>query len=287
MIATAQNIPVASLKSLWHTCFSDPYPYIDFFFDHMYRPDHTVVWVEEGHAQSMLFLLDCSLQTNTATYDGAYIYAACTHPDFRSKGYMAALLTGAHTLCEAYGLQFTALVPASEPLFGYYHQFGYETAFYCTQQQITRNQLTAFCEKNTGVKFPSSEKPSVQIRNRFLSGNGLLWQANELSYAFAEHRFTGGRIIQDKDGYLLYHETDEHCRVDELLCDPAALLRLLAQLKQESGAREFFFTLPPRGAAAQKLRGAIEPRGMLRVIGESDLLDACTNTRCYIGLTLG
>ena len=43
IIRFANKTDIPQLKSIWKVCFGDSDEYIDFFFDHMFKPENAVV----------------------------------------------------------------------------------------------------------------------------------------------------------------------------------------------------------------------------------------------------
>ena len=78
---------------------------------------------DEGAVKSILFLLPCTLITETDKISAKYIFAAATKSDCRKKGYMAKLLERIKKEND----EFLFLRPANEKLQEYYEKIGFET----------------------------------------------------------------------------------------------------------------------------------------------------------------
>lgn len=74
---------------------------------------------ENGRPVAMLLLLPAVLRAASA-YALYYIFAACTHPDYRRRGIMEHLLQTAYTAALADGKQGVFLRPANDALARYY-----------------------------------------------------------------------------------------------------------------------------------------------------------------------
>ena len=85
----------AALMRLWKRVFGDPDDYLSLFFTHRFVPGQTLVARASPHAEpaAMLFLLPIVLCSATARWEGRYIYAVATDPDFRSRGLSSLLLS--------------------------------------------------------------------------------------------------------------------------------------------------------------------------------------------------
>ena len=99
IISTASKDDIGELTDLWQTCFGDDDDYIGAFMRSRFVPERTLIGREDGKICSALYLLDGKVRIAGEAFDAAYLYAACTHPDFRSRGYMGELLRSAESLC--------------------------------------------------------------------------------------------------------------------------------------------------------------------------------------------
>ena len=129
IISTALKEDIGELTDLWQTCFGDGDDYIGAFMRSRFVPERTLIGREDGKICSELYLLDGKVRIAGEAFEAAYLYAACTHLDFRSRGYMGELLRSAESLCCDSGLDYICLVPAEDSLFDYYSRFGYRPAF--------------------------------------------------------------------------------------------------------------------------------------------------------------
>lgn len=131
MLIKGDPLYCEELKELWHTVFGDDYDYINLFFKKEYSLCDTFAEVIDGKIVSVLYLLNCRIDFNSETYKGKYLYAAATHPDYRSRGLMGKLINEALDYCKnASDTDFISLVPANDGLYDYYGKFGFETALY-------------------------------------------------------------------------------------------------------------------------------------------------------------
>ena len=82
IISTALKEDIGELTDLWQTCFGDDDDYIGVFMRSRFVPEHTLIGREDGKICSALYLLDGKVRIAGEAFDAAYLYAACTHPDF-------------------------------------------------------------------------------------------------------------------------------------------------------------------------------------------------------------
>lgn len=120
----------ADLRSLWKQVFGDSDEFIDLFFRNRYSPDSALVYRQAGRITSMIFFPGYDFKYGENYGRLGYICGAATLPDFRGRGIMGELLMGAFDEMRNRGDDFSALIPASDSLYGYYERFGYHDFFY-------------------------------------------------------------------------------------------------------------------------------------------------------------
>ena len=137
----AEHADVPTLKALWRTCFGDDWSYINQFFDDLFRPHDMVLLTEGNEIVSMAALLPTTLHAGGESVPIVYLYAMCTHPQQRGKGFGRQLLDYAAEYARIHGSAGIALVPAEDSLFHFYRQAGYETAFWNRKLETPVAQL--------------------------------------------------------------------------------------------------------------------------------------------------
>lgn len=126
MIVTGCEVETDALKEIWRECFHDSKEYIEFFFRNRYIPKDTIVYKEDGRAVSVIYALKAEMKRNGVYHPIRYLYAVSTLQEFRSRGYSTKLLEE----CNRRYPEGTVLVPASERLFGFYKNCGYQISSY-------------------------------------------------------------------------------------------------------------------------------------------------------------
>lgn len=126
--ARREDIP--GLKALWRRCFPGEPEEAERFFEIFFAGDTFILWEEAGEPVSMATLLPCRLRLGKKQFPMRYVYALCTHPDFRRGGRAAALLRFAEEAMAARGVAALCLLPDSEKLLRYYEALGWRRAFH-------------------------------------------------------------------------------------------------------------------------------------------------------------
>lgn len=173
---------VPALSELWQSCFGDDAEYIQFFMEHRFRPEDTLVWLEKGCPVGVAYLLPCSIDGQLARYG----YAIGVLPAYQGHGIGRLMVNGLLEVCQRESSLFFGT-----PLRGleeYYHRLGSIDAFYRRTERLDAG----------GTAYPLSiaeARPELytQLRNDTFAGPGFVcWDVDAVAYALAEQRLSGG-----------------------------------------------------------------------------------------------
>lgn len=208
MLIESNEKYIPSLISLWHKAFGDDEEYIKLFFDKAYYDCECFAEIVGDEAVSAFYLLKCSIKKDGRMYNGRYLYAAATLPEYRSKGLMSKLIKEALDYGKSKALSFIALVPADDGLYDYYSRFGFYQAMYKYSYAPKKDIVTlrAFAEITDCNEF-------IRIRNSY-KGDMLIYNDVCNEYAFDSLRFAGTRIFYLNDN-AYYAEGEELFCSDE------------------------------------------------------------------------
>jgi len=117
------------LIELWRLCFDDTEDFIQLFFNRIYKEENALVIEVDGEIVSALHMIPYTMSFCNSELTVSYIAGACTHPDYREKGYMGELLEEAFHVMRQRDFDLTALIPANPSLFEYYRRHGYTEIF--------------------------------------------------------------------------------------------------------------------------------------------------------------
>lgn len=154
-------------RELWEEVFpDDTKAFLDYYYYIKTRDNAIYVIEEDGEICSMLQLNPYMVRVEGQEFPSAYIIAVATRKEYRSRGYMRALLRT--SLKEMYnrGLPFTFLMPAAEAIYTPY-DFRYI---------YSQDQGTLICGKRDGELHWKSEG--------VLFSDAGLWDAEEMSHFF-------------------------------------------------------------------------------------------------------
>lgn len=278
-----------SLTDLWQSCFGDSEDYIRLFLDTLWTENNGLVLRKNGKITSMLFLLDGSLRCGGEQTRSGYIYAACTAPEHRGKGYMSALLNGADDIARRQGKEFLCLVPSEQSLFEYYARFGYLSSFKTKKIVLSRFVLEQIADTLQSVTDPSP-KELEELRSECLAAdNAFIWGRDVIEYAREETLFTGGKAVYAaKNGRLSAYAFANRIRnrtVIKELCVRDNAFGTLATNLLEDDAETYEFHLPMSFPLSAD-RFSVIDKGMLKPLTDCARRAAVHCKDAYIGLTL-
>ena len=220
---------------LWQQVFGDAPAFSGVVFDDFAGVDNIYVAEEDGALAAILSAVPVTLQDRR----GAYYYGLATDPAARGKGVMTGLMQAADGDLKARGVQFTCLVPASESLFGFYEQRGYQKAFplrrltrsikrclwsHAELDSVTARQLAKLREKYAPNSVQHTDTGWIDVLRDLYSG--------------------GLTIVSAEDGYGLYFRHGDTLEFIELFAEgDRAAERLLEAARDKTGAEEAVITV--------------------------------------------
>ena len=259
MIALANKTNAEELKKIWQICFGDSRAYIDYFFQKQMKPENTLVYYDAQELPAaMLFLLPAELNVQGQAFPAQYLYAACTLPEYRGRGYMKQLVDAASELGKKRGIANTILVPAKESLFEYYKKCGYQCFFQRKVSKLSREELTVY-GSGSCRKLPVSIAGIIRQRNLFFQGsNSVRWPDCHMKYAVEEAFSVGGGVLCTDFGYAFYKFCDEAVVIYEMAIPSqyfSTFLNLLLKDFPQNETFIFHFSphwVPPEGVHCEK-----------------------------------
>lgn len=248
-IARAEEKP--KLKQLWKECFSEPEPFLSFWFDNVCRTDMAAVAADKNELLGALHMQEYTLFSFGRKYKAVYICGFGVEKEKRKKGIGRKILEYAHDLCRKSGADFVFLMPAID---GYYEKFGYVP-----------------CSENVVYEFAPSDIKCGHAREvrRAESADGLgeiyrkyaekydVYLNRSMKDCFGEYSLYDGGVFTVKDkGYMLCKNEKDYTEVFETAyTDTDTLCAFLAYLKANAKER-IVFHAPPSDEIKRILYGA-------------------------------
>ena len=243
------------LKELWKVCFGDDDSYIDRFFQGCYVPGQALVLEEGGTVWSMLLVFRQEL----AGPDGRvlpfwYVYAFCTHPEGRSRGYGRRLLAWTEELAREKGARGVVMVPGEKSLFEFYAALGYETICSVTEAPVLRGAGPFLPVK------PCALAEYLRLRELVLRDRWRVrYPARSARWQERLCADSGGGLFRVGDGLAAVERAGDRLFVKELLSDAP-----------EQAARSLLDAL---GAGSALVRTPVPVRGGGKPFGVMKWLD--------------
>lgn len=245
MLSLAHPAMRAQLERIWRLCFGDPQAYIELFFRHRFRPEDTLVWLQQGQPVAMAFALPVTLQAGALECPARYLYAVATHPQWQGRGISTRLLEEGHALLAGRGAQAAILVPASGSLFGFYGKRGFQTQFYMRETVV---EAGGWAGAQPLPLAPGTLVGCRQLREQWLGRYPLFnrWGQQALAYQDREAAFGQGGVWQFEGGYALCYPWQGTLYVKELIGQPD-FPALAAALARRYPVERVVFRQPGQG----------------------------------------
>ncbi len=219
MIRKSSIDDINDLKSLYKICFSDDDNYINFYYNNCFSPENCLVYIKDNKIVSSLFNIYIDFYFYNKKYNGQYIYAACTHPDYRSKGIMSDLINYSYSDKMDNKIDVSILVPQEESLFKFYSKLGYKKFFYINELCFNKKDLII---NNDIVISNMSKEKFIISRKEYLNNFNITINYKDdkiLNYIYDEILFTNGVIysiyINGKNKYALCYSLDDYLFIKE------------------------------------------------------------------------
>lgn len=221
---------IPGLKKLWNISFGDDYEYIDEFFRKAFEKQNALCICDGESVVSALYLIENSISKDGNLYKAYYVYAVATHPQYRGRGLMRALVEKADDIARQRDVSYLFLVPGNESLYEMYEKFGYKKGFFCSETvvkgSVPKNSDASQLDYTSYLKchdsFPLNESVIFGEKgfNIFLSSEGEGMRSvyiENIGYCVYEKTadvVTVYELFGDRD--IILNEVFSSCRVDSV-----------------------------------------------------------------------
>lgn len=116
-----------SLITLYNLCFGGEEEFCKRFFDNVWCEHNTAVIEKDGKIVCMTQMMPLILTDGNRKFSAYYIYALCTHPDYRGRSLAKQLLEFCEN--ENKDCDFVVLIAGNKSLCNYYEKLGFKRTF--------------------------------------------------------------------------------------------------------------------------------------------------------------
>ena len=216
-----------NLKALWKTSFDDSKESLDYFFQNTASPERVLAAFKEGKPVSALYMLESEIIKDNKAYSAYYIYAVCTHPDYRGKGLMKSLFDELFKVAKGRGIDYLFLVPEEEYLFKIYEKLGFKTGFSYSQKNLLKRDINNI--KKLKTQNLTYKKYREIIESNLSSVPVAVLQESTFNSFFNSVSGEVRTVSVEDEGYALYEETEKELTIFELFGNEKSLLNAVFQ----------------------------------------------------------
>lgn len=220
-----------NLKALWKTSFDDTKESLDSFFKNTVARDRVLAVFDENKPISGLYMLPSEIVKEEKSYSAYYIYAVCTHPNYRGKGFMKGLFEELFKVARGRGVDYLFLVPEEEHLFKLYEKLGFKNGFFYSEKEVLKTEY----KNNQILKI---EKLNFENYRKCIEENPInvpfaIFKESTFKSFFNSVSGEVKTVFIKKQGYALYEETEKELTVYELFGNEKLLLNAVFQNTQK------------------------------------------------------
>ena len=203
---------------------------INYVMDHLYDPNHTLVYRQDNHVLSMIEIHDVNILLNGRYIKAHYYYQCLSDPRYRHQGLMDQLMH--HALDYSKSTVLLSLLPASRQQFG--SSYGFTTTYFKARYTLDKTMVSP---DTTGISFHFRLDALRDLYGAFMQRfNGFVVRTNDdFSTLINLTRADNGEIIFYYDdnrvmrGYAIMHYQGNKAILSEVVyLDSLALTRLIA-----------------------------------------------------------
>lgn len=223
-------------RRLWEEVFTDDTrEFLDYYYFVKARDNHIFVVEEDGDIRAMLQLNPYEIRIQKKTYPSFYIIAVATQKQYRSRGYMGALLRESMQEMYRKKVPFTFLMPAAEAIYTPYDfRFIYDQALGEKKSDRNPEDKRGKTAQTEAAKI-NSERTGK--REGIAFSDALLWEAEQMADFFRNHFEDRWQVYAERDAEyyrtMILEQQSEHGGV-RLIKDNGAIAGMFAYAREGS-----------------------------------------------------
>lgn len=235
-------------KKLYLLCFTeDTKEDADLLFENVFSKAKMLSECNDlGFPIAMLFLMEAKIVDNGKSDEYYYLYAACTHPDYRGRGIMGNLLEKAKAEAIKDNKKGIFLKPANPPLFDFYAKSNFLPYFKVCKVCMESAEFVSSYPQETLSLIATDLNEWYSLRQDFLKGlnSPYVEFSKDMLVAAAD----GCIAVKGKDFGFVYEIRDNLFLVKEALCEKGAaddLFSAIAKTLSDTNCSKVEIRLPP------------------------------------------
>ena len=180
-------------RKLWEEIFpEDTKAFLDYYYYIKAAKNQIYVVEEDGRICSMLQLNPYRIRLEDKSFPSEYIVAVATKKEYRSRGYMRALLNTVLERMHSEKVPFTFLMPAAEAI---YRPYDFRYIYDQCMQEVKKDE--------TADDRNRESEPQKEGTLEFSDAG--LWDAEEMADFFEEHFSDSWQVYAQRD--TAYYQT--------------------------------------------------------------------------------
>ncbi len=201
----AKNYDKQRLKYLFNICFPNENAFCNAFFNTVWKPENTIVSLENGEIISMLQMLPINLTNGKNKFSAYYIYAAATLPQYSNQGKMRELINYSFEVNA--DKDYAVLITQNDSLFGFYNKFDFTADFFVEKVCVNA--------KNNNIEISEIKDYEffLKRRERFLVGT----YHNEVTVENLQKNLfcSNSKIYCYKNSFCIFEKSENYSRISE------------------------------------------------------------------------
>lgn len=213
---------IDEIKQLWKYCFQDSEGFFQYYFEHKFSKDNTIVVVEENQVVSSVQLNPYKILIRNQSFDTSYIVGVSTYPEARGNGYIKKLMSCVLNILYEKEHSVAILMPIDYRL---YRSYGFEHCYDLYEYHLDVSSLHGYKKKGIFRRVTDQDTQKlVEIYRQFLvCKHGYILRDQKYFNLFLEEISSeDGQVYIYSDennkpqGYIVYYFQEQNLFVREM-----------------------------------------------------------------------
>ncbi len=280
-----------SLKVIFQECFGESPENTNVYFEHLIDYSNAYVAKDGDNICASLYLLPSTICLDKIEYKSNYLFGAGTLPQYRKKGIMENLINVSLDIALKDGDKFSALLPASQNLYGYYSKFDYIKTYKCKVITLKYEDLQKLKVENSKniVKNMTIFDNISNLRFNIVSRVNGSMNFNKTHLQAVDNIFKlyNGKLAVFDMGYVAYYKDSNKIFIQEIICRDENFKDLICSFSRYVKSSEYVLRVPIQYNDELLENSRILDFGMIKLLDNNLDIDIKKDMyNSYLGLTL-